>query len=65
MLNRIRPEINYLIPIIPVIIWFFLSNQQIEIRYWKIQVNGFLWIIGMMILANSIELMINKREAWR
>jgi len=44
----------YLLPIVPFIVWFLISNYSITIRFWKF--NGSEVIIGLiiMIFVNSI-----------
>jgi len=55
MLSKINRLLIFIFPVIPVIGWFFLSAQQIQLGYWKLSSVEF-WIIILLWLASNILL---------
>ena len=45
--------IIYLLPIVPFIVWFLISNYSITIRFWKFNENEVILGLIIMIFVNS------------
>lgn len=50
-INERQKWMNYFLPVVPLLIWFFLSAGSIKIRYWSLEEGEF--FVGMFLLALS------------
>ena len=54
----IFPKVNriilYILPIIPVVIWFFISAQRIQICYYELRIHDFGVLITLWLIVNIL-----------
>ena len=54
----IFPKVNriilYILPIIPVVIWFFISSQRIQICYYELRIHDFGVLITLWLIVNIL-----------
>jgi|SRR5688500_5932206 len=64
-INERQKWMNYFLPVVPLLIWFFLSAGSIKIRYWNLEDGEF--FVGMFLLAlsNGIGYLTTHQEQSR
>jgi hypothetical protein len=58
--KRIR-ILNYLAQLAPLIIWFFLADREIVIRYWKVGTKEFAFVCLVLGISNMIGYYLAQR----
>lgn len=63
-INERQKWINYFLPVVPLLIWFFVSGGSIKIRYWILGDDEFFVGVFLLVLSNGIGyLMANYEES--
>jgi hypothetical protein len=61
-LNRKIRMMNYLLPVVPLTIWFLFAGQLIRIRYWDIEVKEFIILLSVLTTVNLVGLFFIRRQ---
>ena len=61
-LNKKLRVVNYILPLLPLIFWFFIAGQMIRIRYWDIEANEFIILVIILTTVNLVGLFYINRQ---
>lgn len=56
---------GYLIPLLPLIVWYIYDNFSIKVRYWTLEKHEFWTLIFLLGLLNTILYLFMKRQTAR
>ena len=60
--NKRLRIMNYLLPLVPLTIWFFISGQTIRIRFWDIEAKEFTILVIVLTTVNLAGLFYSERH---
>jgi hypothetical protein len=60
--NERQKWMNYFLPVVPLLIWFFLSAGSIKIRYWNLEDGEFFVGVFLLALSNAIGYLTADRK---
>lgn len=61
-INERQKWMNYFLPVVPLLIWFFLSPGSIRIRYWNLEDGEFFVGVFLLVLSNGIGYFTTDQE---
>jgi hypothetical protein len=61
-INERQKWMNYFLPVVPLLIWFFLSAGSIRIRYWNLEDGEFFVGVFLLVLSNGIGYFTTDQE---